>query len=273
MTNDPSHLTQVQPYTGTDSIIVGNGEHLPISHIGKSSISVSRGSLSLQDVLYVPAIKKNLLSIRRFCYDNNCCFETDDICFRVKDKTTGQILLIGHNYGDLYYIRAASHVTPKLVFYGERTTRDVWHARLGHPSDAIFRVLANKYHIPIGGDVSSNKNCHIRPLCKVCRLPFNARTTVTSHPLELLHLDVWGPAPTLSSFGYKYYLSIVDDFSRFVWLFPLVHKSDVSTTLVTFKRMIENQLNHTIKMLQTDGGGEFTSLAFWNFLREHGIVQ
>lgn len=44
----------------------------------------------------------------------------------------GQILLIGHNRAELYYIRAATHVTLKLMFYGEQTTSDVFHARLGH---------------------------------------------------------------------------------------------------------------------------------------------
>ncbi|KAM2315364.1 hypothetical protein ACFX1S_028273 [Malus domestica] len=273
MTNDPSALTQIQPYTGTDTIVVGNGNHLPISHVGKSSISSLHGPLLLKDVLYVPAIKKNLLSLRRFCYDNHCFFEMDDRSFRVKDKKTGQLLLIGHNYGELYYIRATPHVTPKLVFYGERTTSDVWHARLGHPSTAIFHVLANKYHIPISGTLSSHNKCHVCPLGKACRLPFSSRTSMAPYPLDVLHLDVWGPAPIVSNFDYKYYLSMVDDYSRFVWLFPLVRKSDVMTTFVTFKRIIENRLNRTIKVLQTDGGGEFTSLAFRHFLRDHGITH
>lgn len=197
----------------------------------------------------------------------------DDRFFRVKDKKTGQLLLIGHNYGELYYIRDALHVTPKLVFYGERTTSDVWHARLGHLSTAIFQVLAHKYHIPISGAVSSNNKCHVCPIGKACRLPFSSRTSMTHYPLDILHLDVWGLAPMLFNFGYKYYLSIMDDYSRFVWLFPLVCKFDVMPTFVTFKRMIENRLNRTIKILQTDGGGEFTSLAFRHFLRDHGITH
>ncbi|KAM2333994.1 hypothetical protein ACFXTH_011604 [Malus domestica] len=92
MTNDPSTLTQIQPYEGTDSIIVGNSNQLCISHVGKSSVTGLHGSLILDDVLYVPAIKKNLLSLRQFCYDNHCFFEMDDRSFRVNDKTTGQTI-------------------------------------------------------------------------------------------------------------------------------------------------------------------------------------
>ncbi|KAM2216241.1 hypothetical protein TB1_022327 [Malus domestica] len=89
---DPSTLTQIQPYEGTDSIIVGNGNQLHISHIGKSSVTGLHGSFILDDVLYISAIKKNLLSLRRFCYDNHCFFKMDDRSFRVKDKTTGQAI-------------------------------------------------------------------------------------------------------------------------------------------------------------------------------------
>ncbi|KAI5350724.1 hypothetical protein L3X38_003615 [Prunus dulcis] len=142
MTSDPSLLSHVQPCTGNDSIIVGNGNQLPISHIGKTTLSCFHGSLVLHDVLYVPAITKNLLSIQRFSRDNNCYFEMDYNGFRVKDNKKGKILLIGSSHGDLYYICADPQVRSKLVFYGERTTQDVWHARLGHPSSDILRVLA-----------------------------------------------------------------------------------------------------------------------------------
>ncbi|CAL2279421.1 unnamed protein product [Prunus armeniaca] len=273
MTSDPSLLSHVQPYTGNDSIIVGNGNQLPISHIGKTTLSCSHGSLVLHDVLYVPAITKNLLSIRRFSRDNNCYFEMDYNGFRVKDNKTGKILLIGSSHGDLYYIRADPQVRSKLVFYGERTTQDVWHTRLGHPSSDILRVLVNKYHLPISGTMAFNKSCHICPLGKACRLPFSYRTSNTQNPLELLHLDIWGPSPMLSNYGYKFYLSIVDDYSRFVWLFPLARKSDVMSTFITFKKMAENRFTKTIKMLQTNGGGEFTSRVFVNFLRDNGISQ
>lgn len=74
MTNDPSTLIQIQPYEGTDSIIVGNDNQLRISHVGKSSLTSLHGSMILDDVLYVLAIKKNLLSFHRSCYDNRWFF-------------------------------------------------------------------------------------------------------------------------------------------------------------------------------------------------------
>lgn len=102
---------------------------------------------------------------------------------------------------------------------------------------------------------------------------FIYRNSHSQQPLELLNLDLWGPAPISSNFGYRFYLSIVDDCMRFVWLFPLVKKSDVLSTFIVLKQMAENRFNCKIKLLQTDGGGEFTSRLFQNFLRDHGISQ
>jgi hypothetical protein len=51
-------------------------------------------------------------------------------------------------------------------------------------------------------------------------------TSVSSHPLELIYADVWGPAP--ESVGrFKYYVSFIDDFSKFMWIYLLKHKSEV----------------------------------------------
>ncbi|CAL8079924.1 unnamed protein product [Prunus armeniaca] len=150
-------LPYAQPYTGTDTIIIGNGNHLAITHIGNTNLSTTHKALELNEVLCVHAIRKNLISIRRFCRDNDCFFEMNANGFRVKDNKTGKVLLTGSSYGGLYHINAVPNVTNKIVFYAERTTQDVWHARLGHPSHSVFRTLLNKHHLPINGIVASTK--------------------------------------------------------------------------------------------------------------------
>ena len=78
-------------------------------------------------------------------------------------------------------------------------------------------------------------------------------------PLELVHSDVWGPART-SSGGYKYYVSFVDDYSRFCWIYLLKHKSDVEEVFYAFQAHVERLLNAKIKAVQSDGGGEYQKL-------------
>lgn len=144
----------------------------------------------LNEVLYVPAIRKNLISIRRFCRDNDCFFEMNANGFRVKDNKTGKVILTSNSSGGLYHLNAAPNVTNKIVFYGEKTTQDVWHARLGHPSHLIFQTLLNKYHLPLNGTVANNKVCYVCPMGKSCKLPFQYRTSHALHPFDLLHLGL-----------------------------------------------------------------------------------
>ena len=73
----------------------------------------------------------------------------------------------------------------------------------------------------------------------------------------------------MSSQGYYYYLSILDDFTRFTWIFPLITKSQALQTFIEFQHMIEKCLNRKIKSLQTDWGGEFRPFLF--YLTEQGI--
>ena len=75
----------------------------------------------------------------------------------------------------------------------------------------------------------------------------------------------------MSGNGCKYYLSIVDDNTRFTWIFPLKVKSQAFEAFKYFKVQAEKQLGKKIKSLQTDGGGEFQ--AFTNFVKEQGIIH
>ena len=89
--------------------------------------------------------------------------------------------------------------------------------------------------------------------------------------LQLVHSDVWGPAPIPSVLGYKYYVIFVDDFGRFTWLFLLKQKSEVFNVFLHFKALVENQFRVKIKTLRTDGGGEYVNNSFKSFCLNHGI--
>ena len=97
------------------------------------------------------------------------------------------------------------------------------------------------------------------------QLPFNKSTSISTMPLELIHSDVWGPAPVTSVNDFKYYLVLDDDFSKFKWVHLFKFKSDVFNIFKYFKATVENQLNIKIKTFRLDGGGDFSSKAFTDF--------
>lgn len=193
--------------------------------------------------------------------------------FHVKDNKTRRTLLTGTSSGGLYTIPATSGSSACASFFGETTNQLVWHSRLGHPSPSIFRILHKKHHLPILGPLNFNKQCHVCPMGKSSRLQFNNRTFTASSPLDLLHLDLWGSSPVPSNSGYRFYLSIVDDCTRYVWFYPLLHKSDAFTVFLNFKKMVENLLSRSIKVVQSDGGGEFVNRHFKTFFTKTGIIH
>jgi hypothetical protein len=122
----------------------------------------------------------------------------------------------------------------------------------------------------------SNSNkislCDSCPLGKSKRLPFFASHRQTQSPLSLIHTPIW-TSPITSISGYKYYVVFVDDYLRYTWLYPLKTKSEVYECFVKFKLLVEKQFSSSIKQLQSDGGGEFTSSFFQSFLTQNGIMH
>nr|KYP47921.1 Retrovirus-related Pol polyprotein from transposon TNT 1-94 [Cajanus cajan] len=122
--------------------------------------------------------------------------------------------------------------------------------------------------------VPNNKTFSVCKACcygKIHRLSFSSSTTTFTAPLQMIYSDLWGPSPIPSSNGSMYYMNFIDAYSKYTWIYLLQHKSQALTCFIHFKNMIENQLDHKIKCIQTDGGKEY--IAFTKFLQEHGILH
>jgi hypothetical protein len=102
ITADLGKLTLQQPYQGTKTFTVGNGSGLQITHTGSSSISTHFSTLHLNNILHCPDASANLISIQKFCRDNNCFLKLTNSCFLVKENTTGAIFLQGPSEDGLY---------------------------------------------------------------------------------------------------------------------------------------------------------------------------
>lgn len=155
---------------------------------------------------------------------------------------------------------------------GIKSSPVTWHKRLGHPNHQLLhRILKTQQLLMSKLDFLPNL-CISCQLAKRRQLPFNNSQHVTTSPLEIIHSDIW-TSPVLSISGCKFYLVLVDDFSRYSWIFPLKHKSDTFACFVKFKCLLENLLSTKIKKFQTDGGGEFSSIVFEKYLTNNGILH
>lgn len=109
-------------------------------------------------------------------------------------------------------------------------------------------------------------------LGKSKKLPFSNSSQESIAPLELIHSDVWSTSTHFLS-GCRYYVIFIDDFTRFFWLFPISNKSDVFSTFVKFKQLVEKQFNYSIKQFRSGNGSEYFSDTFKEFLTCNGIFH
>ena len=95
VTSNLSHLNFPKPYQGQDQITVGNGQNLPITHLGNTSIPLSQSTLQLKNVLRVPSIASNLASVHKICHDNQCWCYFDENIISIQALATGKVLYQG----------------------------------------------------------------------------------------------------------------------------------------------------------------------------------
>uniref|UniRef100_A0A0A9H024 Uncharacterized protein n=1 Tax=Arundo donax TaxID=35708 RepID=A0A0A9H024_ARUDO len=231
MTPDDGTLHNSSSSTTPYRVTVGNGSTIPSSRCGSSVLFTPSGhSFHLKQVLHVPSLVRNLLSIRKFTHDNSCSMEFDPFSFSVKDLQTKAVIYRCNSGGDLYTFLAVPPSTSS-AFVSSMVSPEVWHRHLGHPRhDATVSI---QHSSPTHQIKSSLHLCHACQLGKHVQLSFSTSTTMSSAPFDLVHCDLW-TSPVMSMSGYQYYLVIIDDFSHFYWSFPLRAKSDVFAELEAF---------------------------------------
>ena len=107
-------------------------------------------------------------------------------------------------------------------------------------------------------------------LAKQQRLSFPSHNHMSTIPFALLHLDTWGPFATESIDGFKYFLTIVNDYSRVTWVYMLKNKSEVTIVFPKFLKLISTQYGGVVKAIRTDNAHE---LLFTDLIEKHGIIH
>jgi hypothetical protein len=142
MTPDVSQLDSIEPYTGKDRVIVGNGSSLPVTHMGSCSPTPT---LQLKDVLVVPNLTKNLLSVSKLTNDFPLVVLFTDNKFIIQNLQTQKVVASGDRVDGLYVLKRGHHVFSAIINkHNLCNSFDIWHARLGHVSPQIISMLNKK---------------------------------------------------------------------------------------------------------------------------------
>ncbi|VVA35516.1 PREDICTED: Retrovirus-related Pol poly from, partial [Prunus dulcis] len=224
VTSNMSNLGHSSPYTGSETLRVGDGNSLPISHTRSTILHTSNAKFHLLNVLHVPQVAHNLLSVHKFVSDNHCSLIFDEIGVSIKDNATQRMLYQGPCEQGLYPIYCSSSVqvsplssgTSPIAFLVSKASIHTWHKRLGHPHSAVLKTIVTSNQLPLEDSSFSKPQCTDCILGKATRLPFTPSFSVSTTPLELVHSDVWGPSPIDSCTGYRYYVLFLDDYTKHV---------------------------------------------------------
>lgn len=248
-----------------------DGSCVNVTHTGTISLSPF---LVLNDVFYIPSFSFNLISLSKLTSASGInVFFYDDCCVLYEQKNMMMIGSARANQG-LYKLIIAKKPHPLAItsipspfisslssnhHNAEALRCSLWHFRLGHMSHSRIKdvckldptVSCSKFPIP----------CNTCPLAKQRRNPFPISLTSTSSVFSLVH--VRGPYSTPTMFNERFFLTIVDDHSRFCWIFLMKHKSETKSILQNFCTYAAVQFDTNIKVIRSDNGLEFKMPLFY----------
>lgn len=271
-------LTNVSNQPKTKQIIVANQQTVDVLCSGDLQITTVVGNeqfeVSVNNVLCVPNLTTNLLSVSRITANGNRVEFNEQGCFIYNSD----YVCIGEAKleNEVYKLRTAR--PQQLIAAAATSTSSLtWHRRLGHINANDLAKMNNG--VVDGVSFQENSVRLNKASCTVCcegkqtRLPFPQSTSRSQEVLELVHTDLCGPMENESLGGARYFLIFIDDFSRMCFVYFLKSKHQTFKFFKEFQRLVENQQSKKIKALRSDNGGEFCSTEMKMYLKQCGIVH
>jgi len=261
---------QLKVYTAAEHFVKSNG-------VGDINLNIKTNqnvtnSVKLKNALYVPELRNNLLSVSSVT-DNGytVTFKKNRATINRKD---GSIVLTATKREHLYVINEKKEYA---AFIDEKDQINLrkWHQRYGHLNVTDLKAMQSKNMVKgINFASKTNEiNCEVCAKCKIHVQPFKPSSNREKNILGLIHSDICGPMSTESIGGAKYFVTFIDDSSRYTEVAMLRNKSDVIQAFKNYKQRVENQTGLRIKRLRTDNGREYLSKDFNDFLKEEGIQR
>lgn len=257
----------------SEDVFVANGGILTAHGKGSGSLGVIgennvESTIQITEVLFVPSMEGNLLSVRRLAekgFEVN--FKTE-IC---EIKLNGKKLAVADACSTLYKLRQSNKVFPHINQHKENCVH-YWHRVLGHRDPEVVKSLNSS--IVDGVELV---DCRVKCLCTICkeikgtRLPLSKIKVTAEVFLDIVHMDCCGPMENVSPDGKKYILTFVDDLSRYSVVYLLQEKSEIFGKVKEYNEMVKRKFSRHVKVIRSDRGGEFISVKDVQWLKLNGV--
>ena len=247
MTGNIATFSKYFPCHDNSIVRIADGTHSKV--MGKGSVVISK-DIVLKDVLYVPKLDCNLLSISKLTKDLNCVTKFHPYLCEFQALDSGKRIGNAKECAGLYLLQVDdSKRKPEksacVVVSPKEEAVMLWHYRLGHPNflylkkmfPSIFNKSLNFFH------------CEICEMSKHTRNTYPVQPYKPSHPFSLIHSDVWGPSRVNTITGSRWFVTFIDDHTRVTWVFLMKEKSEVGKIFENFHNMVQTQFQTSIQVL------------------------
>jgi hypothetical protein len=259
----------VSKFIGT--VRFGNDQYALIMGYG----DYVNGNIEISRVYYVEGLGHNLFSVGQFCDGDLEVAFREKTCF-VRDLQ-GNDLMLGKRGTNLYTISMSDMISSSpicLLSKAEMTKSWLWYKRISHLNFKTMTEIAH-HKLVDGFPRFRYAKDHLCPACdqgKSTRAHFPSKPEhSTNHVLHLLHKDLCGPMRVQSINGKRYILVIVDDYSRWTWVYFLRSKDQAPQMIITFLTKIQVQLCNIVRIVRTDNGTEFKNQTLRSYFEKVGI--
>jgi hypothetical protein len=178
--------------------------------------------------LHIPDFPFNLLSVSSITKSLNCRGWFDPSHCAFQDLGIGRILGTGIAHNGLYYLHEGSD---EVAFTSKMSPCQellLLQRRFGHPP---FTSMSHSYPSLFNACPRESLICDAREFAKHTRVPYPSLGLRSNKPFDVIHSDVWGPCEVKSVSGHRWFVTFIDGFSRYTWLYLLKYKSDVFVIL------------------------------------------
>ncbi|MBW0537707.1 hypothetical protein O181_077422 [Austropuccinia psidii MF-1] len=241
------------------SIVTGDANStLMACGIGTVNLVCNSKLITLENCLYVPKLKCNLVSLLEL-FKNQLTIHCQSDKFILQSKN--EIILDGNITNRLMYI---NYCLPKSLLTFNNNLFTLWHNRMGHPGYSVLKSMG----LPV-----NNLNCDICQINKSHQLPYSGQFEEVKFLLDCLHLYLVGPISPVSLSGCAYFLTMIDQSTGFKIVRFLKRKSETFEQFLSAKRLMENKHEQKLKGLVSDCGGEFLNNQFKELSEECGFIH
>ena len=243
----------------TGKVKFGDGSTVQIMGKGSILFDCRNGDQwLLQEVYYIPRLRSNIVSLGQLTETGHKVIMDED-SLQVLNKSHARLLVKVRCTANRPY-QIELHLAEAVCLLANlEDPAWLWHARLGHVNFHAMKLLVDKeMAVGVPPITHPNQLCQGCLVAKQARQPFPAVANYRAEkPLELLHADLCGPITPSTLAGNNYFMLIVDDYSRYTWVFFLHDKTETFGIFKNFSKRAQNEFDFKLKKIRSDNDSEF----------------